>query len=223
MAIQYNVNRLRNRVDVQAVSDKHRPDGYPAAELSVQRSVERPNFQTDYYGYGPSDQFYDHNDEYDEPTELFTHVPPSIMSAYSDKSLRHTLPTMIGIAMNDMKAGKDVPMAGMSLTKYSSALSRNAVDRGLAIPHYLNPHMESDDDEWDDDIGEMVPAQPKASEIPSRTVPTVRPYYMEPVSDAEVAAGRQWVRSKIRGSEPPKPKKRIVRGDSQFEQLNLGI
>lgn len=207
--------------DVRAVSTKPRGNHpadyeYPTADLTMAPSKEVPNYETgqemvrgklysdvirrsvDYPRYRPDRH---------EPDELFTHVPPQIKFAYSDPSMRHTLPTMVGIAMRVMGAEHDTPMADSSLTDFSSRLSQNAAKRGLAVAHPGNQDMESSGNEG----------------MPSRTTQDVDPSWMTRVSDTDVSAARHWVRSRVRGEAKPAAKKDVKRGDSQFEQLSLGI
>lgn len=181
----------------------------PFGMVTMRPPREEPNFS------GPSHQ--PHSEDGEVPTELFKHVSPEITGAYVDPSLKMALPTMVALGMQSHNAEKDLPMADYALTRFSSALSRNAVSRGLAKPHPLNPDMSAtagdDGEEYDFEHAPMRWSGMRISEMKSN--PATREF-----SPEEVGAARNWVREKVRG---PQKQKQIKRGDSQFEQLNLGI
>lgn len=229
MAIQYHTMRDEDgEVSVRAIHPKNTREafdnGHPIADLYMKPPREVPNFVESPSQPGKqviNSEYPWHNPGKWQPDELFSHVPPQISGAFADPRMRHTLPTMVGIAMNRMGASKDVPMADSSLTEYSSALSRNAVERGLAVPHYFNRNMTAGN-ETEDEEGNTIYQAPDVSNMPERTSWDTAMYGWDPVPHTEVAAARQWVREKVRGPQQPK-RKNVKRGDSQFEQLNLGI
>ncbi len=208
--------------DVRAVSTKPRGNHpadyeYPIADLTMAPSKEVPNYMTGpetvrgkyYSSVLQRDTYYPrYRPDRHEPDELFTHVPPQIKFAYSDPSMRHTVPTMVGIAMRGMGNERETPMADSSLTDFSSRLSQKAAKRGLAVAHPGNRNMESSGNDG----------------MPTRSTYNLDPWGMNQVPDAEVSAARHWVRGRIRGEDKPAaPQKDVKRGDSQFEQLSLGI
>ena len=201
--------------EVTAVSSTPNEWGeHPGAELSMSSAIEEPNFSTNYGHYDVSDEYEDISGRDDDPTELFTHVPPQIRGAYSDPRIRHALPTMVGLAMNHLGSHADVPMADYSLTPFSAALSRNAVERGLAVPHYWNREMETDGT-IDDDSGEWVNDKPDVSSMRRRTVgsPDLEPeYYGDAASSRQVSDARSWVKSRLQATK-------AVRGESQFKDV----
>jgi hypothetical protein len=225
MAIRYHSTPFDDEFskffDVRAVSTTPRGEHpadyeYPIADLTMSPSKEVPNYMTGpdmvggklYSDVIQRDTYYPrYRPDRWEPDELFTHVPPQIHNAFSDPSMRHTIPTMVGIAMRGMGNERETPMADSSLTDFSSRLSQNAVKRGLAVAHPGNREMESSGNNG----------------IPPRTTTDLDPEWLEQVPDADVSAARHWVRSRIRGEAKPAPKKNVKRGDSQFEQLSLGI
>lgn len=221
MAILYHTSSSDDEFDVRSVSTKPRgyhPSDYtyPTADLTMSPSKEVPNYMVGrdmlrgkiYDNVIMRDTYYPrYRPDRHEPDELFTHVPPHIKFAFSDPSMRHTVPTMVGIAMRGMGATNETPMADNSLTDFSSRLSRNAAKRGLAVAHPGNKDMESSGSEG----------------MPERSTYDIDPSWMTRVPDTEVSAARHWVRSRIRGEAAPAPKQDIKRGDSQFEQLSLGI
>jgi hypothetical protein len=189
-------------------------DVYATGEVSLSRSREEPNFdnrewmRADRYGVSEdySEIHDDGNGNYAEPNELFTHISPQIRGAYVDHRLRHSVPTMIGLAMHHLGSQADVPMADSNLTQFSSALSRNAVSRGLAVPHYLNPEMRSGDAEWDDDAEDYV--EPPATTPPARLTYSSSPPGTE-ATPQQVADARSWVKDRLRPAK-------AMRGESQF-------
>jgi hypothetical protein len=136
------------------------------------------------------------------PSELFTHISPQIKAAYSDPSLRHTLPTMVGMAMHALHAEGDKPMADNLLTKFSSSLSRNAVKRGLAVPHPQNVEMTPDSA----GLSRTFPLQRTS---PDRLMQSYGESigYREARSD-EVSTARSWVKGRLRS-----------KGETQFPEL----
>jgi hypothetical protein len=220
MAIRYSYRRnpMYNYHDVWAVSGKKKPfptnsagqsipgpAEYPAALVTMSGAEESPNFEArqDWNydqkkmvgSYGVSYDYWNRTEDAygKQPTELFTHVPPQIRGAYADPSIRHVMPTLVGIAMNRMGASREVPMADSTLSRYSAALSRNAAKRGLATPNPNNPTMTSGQGE------DGAPAD--YSDMPSFTVDNTETRRgFEAVGAEEVSGARNWVRSKIRGA-----------------------
>lgn len=248
MAIRY-YRSGKSPVRISAVSDKGERGGFPSAEVHIYPSYEVPNFNNVYKGdlspeeriaktvlnpdfrpdseVVPSQEWRHINNPGagEHPTELFSHVSPEIAGAYSDPKMRHVIPAMVGIAMHELGDKHDVPMADSALTSFSSALARNAVSRGLAVPHYSNPKMLSFTDY---EAGE---GQKQEYQAPSRAfmdrhlqATTKAPWGAQEVPQERVNEGRQWVRNRISASRstPSQPQKQqINRGDSQFEQLKL--
>lgn len=219
MAIRYfRKNHPQDRtVDVTVLSDKSEDGGrsVPSGMVALSRPREEPNFDggedVNTNGAAPSyrrsSQFLRQHSSaiFTEPTELFSHVSPQIKGAYVDPTLRHTLPTMVGLAMRSMGAEHDTPVADSSLTNFSSALSRNAAKRGLATPHPSNLAMN---------------ATYMHGEMPRNTMSADRVPTEGEVPTSEVAAARTWVRDRIRGTQPVKASQR---GTDRSEQLKLPL
>lgn len=110
--------------------------------------------------------------ETDEPAEtLFTEVPASIEYAISTKSMRHTFPTLAGLALN---ANPNLTFSS-DLSRHSLRLARKAPEGSVVIPD--------------------LPDQPTNNmsffeELPSRSG--------EPVPESEVKAARQTIRGILR-------------------------
>lgn len=179
----------------------------PVAEMMVEKAKELPNFNTnavqawgDWKHNGLSYHWNEAHEDYAEtrtdhhPTELFTHRPPQITYAMSDPAMRHTIPTMVGLALQHDPAGmaSGKIMADASLTAHSSKLSQRAAKRGLGIvADPRNTGMEADDVD---------------NAFPSRTMwPTdVERRYPIKATPEEVTQARQWVRDKVRPPREPK-------------------
>lgn len=222
MAIKYyRQNAQGGSKRIIALSDRSESGGdgvdpsrqtFPYGLVSMSAPREEPNFT-------PNGGMFREVGTREPPTELFRHISPEITGAYVDPSLKMTLPTMVALGMQSHNAEKDLPMADYALSRFSSALAKNAVSRGLAKPHPLNPEMDADMGDFDneDDFEEHTPMRWN-----SRLVAQMKGHSStSEFSPQEVDAARNWVREKVRG--PQKPKKQVMRGDSQFEQLNLGI
>ena len=211
--MNYRVRKDKYGVDVTAISPKPEVSGlHPYATLSIGNPREVPNFETWANNYGKTSEYQHITGRDDDPTELFTHVPPEISGAYADPKIRHALPTMVGLAMHKLGAQFDVPMADSSLTPYSAALSKNAVNRGLAVPHYDNPEMETEG-EFDHDTGEWVNTRPNVRGMPRMRAETLlinTNFHGPAASPQQVADARSWVKGRLR------PK--AVRGESQFKE-----
>lgn len=218
MAVTYRTQKGPGGVSVFATSDQWEEHqitgqaGYPTGFVGVARSHERPNFaQYDDRWTPPSERglvSLDHHLEMGgtgEPTELFTHYPPKVGVAFVDPKLRHHVPTMVGIAMHAMGDQHDKVMADESLTQFSSRLARNAVDKGLAVPHPHNPNMEASSD---------TPRAPRmARRLDNVSVPPG-----DPVSRRQVTQAKEWVRSRLR---PDTPLPHAAQGQQLQGQMQL--
>lgn len=219
MSISYRMkkNGYDGSFHVSAVSDAAEGlvDGFsgdpvvPYGDIKMLPAREEPNFTSVGPGVGRSRPWYGTSDEFEErhggwetPSELFTHVSPQIREAFVDPRLRHTLPTMVGIAMHGVNATHDVPMADSSLSRWSSALSRNAAARGLAVPHPDNPEMDSHDPGWDD--------EPRSIPRNTMSLPNTHRLWPDEVPPEAVKAGQQWVRSRLGQAK-------ARRGETQFK------
>lgn len=171
--------------------------GYPMGTVAMVAGKELPNFSTSLSGEQQSSaEYHAHSREASRnpPRELFTHVSPQVISAFSDPRMRHTIPTMIAIGMKALGAEHDVPMADYSLSAHSSKLSKNAANRGLAVPDPGNPRMRTGD-EGSGRVSDM--RRRFAVNLPNPKAQGV--VGTEWVPEHEVAAGREWVRNRLRG------------------------
>lgn len=151
------------------------------------------------------------------PTQLFTHHSPVIEEAFVDPSLRHAVPTMIGMAMKAVGAEHDTPTASNDLSEWSSRLSQKAAARGLAKGHKDNPNMGT--------TNNIDMSAQRVYMFKDHTGEYEKPFRgSEEATPEEVSSARAWVRDRISASRgtPSRPQKpQINRGDSQFEQLKL--
>lgn len=215
MAIRYRVYPGEEQTHVIAVGKEITPDSpgtgadigkHPVAEMMVEKAKEIPNFNPHVKTVqgienhnGLSYQWNEAHEDWAEmrtdhhPTELFTHRPPQITYAMSDPRVRHTIPTMVGLAMQHDKPGmaSGQIMADNSLSPHSSKLSQRAAKRGLnVIGDPRNPGMERD--EYSD------------ADFPDRTMwknDIDRRYPIE-ASPEQVHSARQWVRGQLRPAKP---------------------
>jgi hypothetical protein len=195
--------------------DSQRPvatdERHPMGVLQMSHSQEKPSFETR-GGYGPSVAHHLANGE-DDPTELFVHTPAQITGAYVDPSMRHVLPTMVGLAMHRM-AGANAPiMADYRLTNYSSALSQRAAAKGLAVSDPRNPDMSPDEDENFPIDYEEMPTQ----SMSVGTAAQMRSSFDE-VSPHDVRNARNTVRRRL--GRQKRPARKV---GSQFEQLRMDL
>lgn len=222
MAIKYFTKKDDRGIHVMSASTVPKygfVSSHPAGEIYMSKPAELPNF------WGSHQQitrdFVRENPGKEAPTELFTHRSPQIDRAYVDPAIRHTLPTMVMLGMQQMGAEHDTPMADSSLSPYSSKLSRAASTRGLAVPHPDNPDMSTEDhynsDEYDmDNMYEDMPDRT----ISARAINEYIPKRMDVVSPEDVQRARTALKNRLR---KPKPDVRVSRGTNQFEQLSLGF
>jgi hypothetical protein len=103
------------------------------------------------------------------PTELFHTDPDRIVvsSAYAHPKMRKYIPKLLAIAQTDNPTTKLT--ASDDLTEYSSRLARNAVGKGLALPHPHNTNMSNNGVSIDPDDDEhhrrtMIHANPLSEE-----------------------------------------------------------
>lgn len=136
-------------------------------------------------------------EEYEQRPQMLYHQKAVIDEAYTDPRMRHTVPTLLGMALNDYKG----PMRpSTSLTEHSSNLAQRGEAAGLIEAHPENPFSETTNtgafesgkppSQWGEhfakrlDSGELYPDEGDIR-----------------VSDTEVTAAKQLVRSALR----PKP------------------
>lgn len=216
MAIRYFTKKDGAGIYVSnasTVPKKGTKDQHAAGDIFVISPQETPNFMGQHQAV--AEHFAESNPGQEHPTELFSHSPPYVFSAYVDPSIRHTMPTMVALAVNKMGAAHDTIMSADSLTAYSSRLSRAANSRGMSVPDPQNATMSANSTAQDLPYADM----------PERTIGPLwlaegMPRNMEEATPDEVAQARQSVKDRLRKS---KRTPQVKRGASQFEQLSLEI
>jgi hypothetical protein len=138
MGIKYYQRKVGTNIhDIRGISDRERVDPwskdvmYPSAEVQITPPSESPNFDSRY-----GDGYIDYNDRWDEgdtpSTELFTHKPSKIHTAFVDHSLQLSAgPVVLGHAMNKLQSWGGVPEVSESLSAHSSVLAQRAASMGL--------------------------------------------------------------------------------------------
>ncbi len=130
---------------------------------------------------------------------LFEEIPPVVDAAFSDTSMRHTVPTLLAMAHN-----QEGPLtATHDLSKHSSKLVKKAVSMGVAKTHRDNPSAEATNT-----LGftETFTNDKNLQQLGAVAVP-----------QEDVARAKQTVRSLLR---PQKERMNVLHGP-QFQQLQL--
>lgn len=135
--------------------------------------------------------------------QMFEHQPMEITEAFSDPRVRHTIPTLVGLAMTRFREG--MPTVSDNLSIHSSKLAANAVGRGLAEPHEFNPNMEVSNS-----------ARLRTKEVYHYSDGTPELAGVTPVSAMDVAAGKMRVRQLLNRDRKPQ-----FAPEPETEQLRL--
>lgn len=211
----------RNRAQVSVVGDKREnhvdkweygdPVEYQVARtgyVAVRGGREVPNFHTAMPQWawvtpkggnpdGSDDEYKQVGGTYvdknfGKSTELFTHHSPEVEEAFVDPSLRHAVPTMIGMAMKALGAEHDIPTASNDLSEWSSRLSQKAAARGLAKGHKDNPSMGV--------TNKIDMSAQLVHMFKTRTGEYENPYPgNDEATPEEVSSARSWARSRVKG------------------------
>jgi len=143
-------------------------------------------------------------EEYEQRPQMFLNQKAHITEAFADPRMRHTVPTLLGMALNEYK-GPVRP--SNSISEHSAKLAEKGEAAGLIESHPENPFNDPSNDisegkkpsEW----GEVYATVHDSGEIFSQYGTDRR------VSDSEVAAAKRFARNALR----PKPL------SGQFEAL----
>jgi hypothetical protein len=136
------------------------------------------------------------------PTELFRGTPATltVVSMVADKRVRPHMMTVMALAQQDHPHAQIV--AGSSLTKFSSALSKNAVNKGIAVPHDSNPDMLTDAERTEEpepeDMTPVIMRNPENSMVRAGA-------YEGYIPQKEVMAGKQFLKQMLRPTKQPTP------------------
>jgi hypothetical protein len=166
---------------------------HPYGEVYLQHAPaqEHPNFDSG--GYSMT---MDPN-----PTELFEHSPETLTvdGMRADKRVRPHMMTVMALAQQDHPNAQIV--AGSSLTKFSSALSKTAVDKGLIVPHRQNPEMKTMDEirgapETEEDFASEAMVNPEHKLKMANA-------YEGFIPEKEVMKGKQFLKEMLRPKTAP--------------------
>jgi hypothetical protein len=166
------------------------------AKFTYQKAQEYPNFGEDGYPTRLSES-------HKYPTELFYGTPETLTvdSMRADKRVRPHMMTVMALAQQDHPHAQMV--TGSSLTKFSSALSKTAVNKGIAVPHGSNPDMLTDAERTEEpepeDIAPVIMRNPKQ-------ILDMAGAYEGYIPQKEVMAGKQFLKQMLRPAKQPAPK-----------------
>lgn len=174
---------------------------YPKAYISIRKPVSHPNFYPAHGGLNPAPFF-----EGEPPTTLFTDSPAEIEEAYSHTSMRHTVPTLLGLAKNRYH----VLQAPENLSPYSSRLVKRGEKMGAVVVNPDNPtaevmHLGSFSD------ADNLAYTSQLENPSSRIGPTKR------VPDTDIQNARNTIREILR----PRKEHRNVMTGPQFDHPRL--
>jgi hypothetical protein len=69
------------------------------------------------------------------PTELFTNMPAEVSGAFSDPSMGHAIPTLLGLAaQHTLRQTGRMPMPAASLSEKSAPMVRKLISKGVQLP-----------------------------------------------------------------------------------------
>jgi len=123
--------------------------------------------------------------------QMFHHRPTEVSGLDADPSMRHTVPTLLGLAINQFGP---VLKSSANLSKHSSRIVQRGMEAGVVIPAPGNPRAEQVN------YMEFIPKTARIhAEQPNTGVPI--PHYMHhnvELPDSEVDAARRTIKSIIR-------------------------
>ncbi len=182
---------------------------FPVAELEVLPPGELPTFDKHLYdlpatsasaiGGRMATQGYDEDeirkamDKQTNTPQMFYSEPAEIVGLYADPSMRHTVGTLGGLAINQF--GK--VRADSNLSKYSSRIVRRGIDAGLVEANPLNIGAASN-------FNTALSPMTEAFNVESSTRPTiVPPEFISEISRPRVDHARKTVHGMLRPKTSP--------------------
>lgn len=172
--------------------------GYPHGYVEVRPSRETPISRSGVWDSRESDT-----------PEMFAHTPPEINAAFVDPSIRHALPTMVGLALHDLGSAGSTPQVDHRLSPYSSPLAKHASRKGLVTGSPENPNMNAT-------FGGGSQHRPMLHWTPSPRRGRAEASELQP---AEVTRSKEWVRNRLRG--PRKERNLGVQFNTSDDQPTL--
>lgn len=186
---------------------------FPVAELKVANPAERTLFDNDLYDLDidlakhsaitlNDHMLWEGHDDYkiekavekqrDTP-QMFVSEPAEVVGLYADPSMRHTVGTLGGLALNQF--GK--LRADSSLSQYSSRLAKRGIDAGLVKANPNNIDAESTFDT-------NLPPRELEYDVESATNPTfVPPTSLSEISRPRLDHARRTVHGMLRPKTSP--------------------
>lgn len=195
-------------------TDEHGTAGnFPVAEIEVAPPRERMLFDAYDYsvdhdlgntsaehmysrmksqGYSENEIHKAVEEQYNTP-QMFYHEPAEVIGLYADPSMRHTVGTLGGLALNQF--GK--VRADSVLSEQSSRLVRRGVDAGLVEPNPLNTSVESNI------ITNLEPLTEVYDVESSTNTNRIHPEYHSEVSKPRVDQARKTIHGMLRPKTSP--------------------
>ena len=165
---------------------------FDASDYSVNHDLANTSSESMYFrmksqGYSENEIHKAVEEQYNTP-QMFYHEPAEVIGLYADPSMRHTVGTLGGLAINQF--GK--LRADSILSDQSSRLVRRFVDSGLVEPHPLNTDAESN-------ITTNLEPITETYDVESPTNPNlVHPEFLSEVSKPRVDQARKTIHGMLR-------------------------
>ena len=124
--------------------------------------------------------------------QMFMRKPAEIVGLYADPSMKHTVGTLLGLALN--QGGPGIVASG-DLSKYSSPIVQRGMDAGLVRGHSANPDAE---------VTNRISLGQRWSHVDLDSQMPLPAYYgteVSPVSSSEVDVGRRFIHQALRGEK----------------------
>ena len=167
---QVEITAVGRPLHDQNWTDEHAPEGlelneFPEAIMLINKGLEVPLIDASDYEHGPAGNASEHQPDLEasrltqeltwqgrrheardavreqmRTPQMFVNRPPEVIDLRADPSMRHAVPTMLGLAINQF--GKTLK-ADESLSKHSSRIVQRIVGSGVGQTHPQNPDAET--------------------------------------------------------------------------------
>jgi len=184
--------RLYPGEEVPLIEPEDHESSRDLGDLTASR-LEGEMWRNDYpYGHPRVEEA---SDEQRNRPQMFYHKPTKVSGLDADPSMRHAVPTLLGLAINQFGPALQ---SSANLSRHSSRIVQRGMEAGVVIPPPGNPRAEVINSM------EFVPITTKIyAEQPNTGIPI--PHYMHhnvELPDSEVDAARRTIKGIIR----PKPR-----------------
>ena len=215
--------------------DEYKPERqlneFPKADMTIRKGLEVPLIDAADYEHGPAgnadrtgleasrlenelinqgrrNEVDDAVQEQMRTPQMFVNRPSEVTDLRADPSMRHAVPTMLGLAINQF--GKTLQADG-SLSKYSSRIVKRIVGSGVGQTDPTNPNAEANNNVRLRKVTEVHPVDPDTNE-PMDWVSTSgeRHSRWDSPSERELSEARRTMKNILR----PKPR------SPQFDALD---